>query len=276
MLDALSRKGQFEPIHAAHAIDQVVFNLLFDKPLDDTGFSEVREVAKQFMSELPGRIETRGLTVMIDFQVGTPQVSEGGFGLRKVRPDGVVENELLIDRTSITFRTTLYSRWDAVWSQASKYFKVFISIYAAQARISALTLHYVDKFKWVGTLSECRPAYLLRAESMYLCPHVYEAKDLWHSHTGAFIQVGSDTKRLLNVNVDYLDENLFGDKSRVVVIATVLTDQLNLPGYEACPAKADEIIVLVDTHMQELHLFGKKVFGYIVNDEMCRRIALIG
>lgn len=276
MSDASSQQGQFEPVHAAHAIEQVLFNLQFDQPLDDAIFSEARSAAEQFKSELPGQVETQGLTLMLGSSAANSPVQNAGFVFRRVGPDGTIENELRVDRTSVTFKTTLYSRWDAVWSQARKYFNAIVPIYAKAARISGLTIHYVDKFVWTGNLNECRPSHLLRAQSKYLCPHVYEAEDLWHSHTGAFMRIDDNTKRLLNVNVDYLDESQLGAIRRIVAITTVLTDQLNQPGYEPYAMKGNDIISPVDDHMQGLHVLGKEVLGSIINDAMCRRIALIG
>ena len=260
MSDTLSQKGQFEPIHAAHAIEQVVFVLQFDHPLEGAIFAEVRKAAEQFKSELPGQIETQGFALLLGAAGPVPNT---GFLLRRVAPDGTVENELRVDNTSVTFKTMLYTRWDAVWSQASKYFKALDPIYASQARLSGISINYVDKFVWSGNLVACTPSLLLRAGSKYLCPHVFEAKDFWHSHTGAFIRVDSNTKRLLNVNVDYLEENRSGEVSRIVAITTVLTDQLNQSGYDPYVAEGSDIVKFVNDHMQGMHVFGKSVFGNI-------------
>lgn len=271
MSDALNTTGQFKPIHDAHAIEQVVFNLQFDRPVDDVIFLEAGKAAEQFLPELPGRNKTQALT----FQPGALPVPNSGILFRKVAPDGATENELRVDRNSLSFRTTLYSRWDAIWSQANKYFNALIPIYAAQARLIGISISYIDKFEWQGDLTACRPSLLLRAQSRYLCPHVFDAKDFWHSHTGAFIRVDNNTKRLLNINVDYLDESRLDEVRRIVAITTALADQLDQPEYEPYFAEGNDIIKLVDEHMQSLHVFGKEVFGDIINDEMCKRIALV-
>ncbi|MGH9906867.1 MAG: hypothetical protein ACRD8U_14950, partial [Pyrinomonadaceae bacterium] len=193
---------------------------------------------------------------------------------RSTRRDGTVENELKVERASITYRTTSYSRWDAVWGRARIYFDALLPTYVAQGRVLGISLNYVDKFFWRGEVRECRPSLLLRPTSNYLCPHVYDAEDLWHSHTGAFIRVDDATKRLLNVNVDYLDENQPNGIRRVVVITIVLTDLMNQPGYTAWHLTAENPSELFATRMSQLHNFGKEVFGNIINDTMSRRIAL--
>lgn len=280
MPNILNQSGRFEPIHAAHAIEQVVFVLQLERALDEASFSNAREAVKQFKVEtdMPGltAIQTFTLAIGPSGQVPSPPSSPSGVMLSRTGADGTVEKELRVERDSVTFRSSLYTRWDAVWLQARKYFEAVVPIYAANAKITGISLNYVDKFKWVGDLAECRTNLLLRLGSKYLCPHIFEAKDFWHSHTGVFIRTDDNTKRLLNINVDYLDEIRADDVRRVVSITTVLTDLLNQPGYEPSEIAAKDAVEFLGAHMQGLHVFGKKVFGNIINDEMSKRIALIG
>lgn len=274
-----SPKGQFEPIHSAHAIEQVIFTLQFERSIDESIFSEVRKTSEQFKPELPGLLETpQGFPNMLSLGMpafGFPGMPGNGFMLRRVAPSGLVENELRVTDSSLTFRNMTYSRWNAVWSQANSYFKALVPIFIKQTRVSGISINYVDKFAWSGNITAFNPNLLLRAGSKYLCPHVLDAKDLWHSHTGAFIRVDKHTKRLLNVNVDVMDENRLGEVHRIVSITTVLTDLLNQPGYETFVSEESDVVGFIDTHMQGLHAFGKEVFGNIINDEMSKRIALI-
>lgn len=278
MPDNQNQNGHFEPIHEAHAIEQVLFVLQIDRPLDEVDFAAVCEVANQFKSELPGSVEIQGLALRIDARGPSGPIPSGptvGRVFRKMRPDGTVESELRVDKDSVTFRTSLYTRWDAIWTQARRYFDALVPKYVAQAGISGISLNFVDKFLWIGATSECRPSLLLRPGSKYLCPHVYSAQDLWHSHTGAFLRISNEIKRLLNINVDYLDENRPNGIQRVVAITTVLTDLMNQPGYTQSQVVAKDAAEFLDAQMKQLHTFGKEVFGNTINDEMCRRIALV-
>lgn len=279
MSDDQNRNGRFEPIHEAHSIEQVLFVLQIGGSLDDLTFSKVREVAEQFVPELPGRSEIQSLTVAIGTPGPVGQIPSGPLGgmmFRRTRPDGTIESELRVERASITFRTTLYTRWDAVWTHARKYFDALIQKYIAQAPILAINLNFVDKFVWTGKAAECRPDLLLQPGSEYLCPHIYTAQDLWHSHTGAFLRIDNKTKRLLNVNVDCVDENRSPTElRRVITITTVLVDSMNQPGYEPTEIMANNACEFLGTRMHQLHLFSKKVFGNTINDAMRRRIALL-
>lgn len=268
------QNGRFEPIHEAHAIEQVVFVLQFEMPLGEPSFLQAREAANQFKDELPGIQEIRGFSFVIGSGAPTRSEPASGVSFRSVERDGTVAHELRIERASVTFVTNLYSRWDAIWQQASKYFNTLAPIYAAQSNLVGVSINYVDKFVWSGDLVGCDPNLLLRAQSKYLCPHVYEAEDFWHSHTGAFSRIDASTKRLLNVNVDYLDENRVANVRRIVAITTGLTDQFNQLDYQPSVIGQDQVNNFIDSHMQQLHMFGKEVFGNIINETMSKRIAL--
>jgi uncharacterized protein (TIGR04255 family) len=275
MSDTLSPKGQFKPIHQAHSIEQVVFVLQFDQALDNNHFAKVLKSAEQFKSEFPTSFPIQKLTFVLG--AGAPNQSDptnSGTSFQKTGVDGLVINELRVDRSSLTFITTFYSRWATVWSQASRYFDALVPLYAECAGLAGISVNYVDKFLWEGSFNDCKPSLLVRAGSKYLCPHVYDAEDFWHSHTGAFTRPDANTRRLLNVNVDYLDETRINETRRIVAITTVLTDQLNQPGYTPISLKREENIDFIKSHMLSLHLLGKEVFGNIINDTMSSQIDL--
>lgn len=280
MPDALSKKGQFEPIHAAHAIEQVVFVLRFETPLEDEIFAQVREATKQFETELdmPRRVKLQGVSFLIHpaGPASSLPSQASGLMLQRMRADGSIEKELRVDPYSITFMTSLYTRWDAVWLQARVYFEALAPIYAPHTKIQAVGLNYLDKFEWVGDKSKCRAEALLRAGSEYLCSHIFKAEDFWHSHTGVFIRVDEQTKRLLNVNVDFLDEIRGDDTRQVISVTTALTDLMNQPDYDSLEVSAEKIVKFIDDHTKKLHVFGKSVFANIINEEMSKRIALKG
>lgn len=275
------QSDKFEPLHDAHAIEQVSFAVQFDQPLDDPEMRAVCELAKRFETDLPGGGEIQGFSG-IRFSIGQPAPSilpagappTIGVVRTKTRPDGMVESELRAERQSVSFRTLLYTRWDMVWAQAGTFFRALLPPYATKSRIVGINLTYVDKFVSNAELENCHPAELLKAGSKYLAPHIFDMRDYWHSYTGAFIKVDSKTKRLLNLNADFVDDTSIHNSRRVVCITTVLTDMMNQPGYapfEVTPATAaDEM----EAHMHQLHAFAKIVFGDIVGPEMSRRIAL--
>jgi uncharacterized protein (TIGR04255 family) len=276
MTDVLNQNNRFNPIHEAHAIEQVLFMVQVERPLNDDELTKVRQAALKFKTndELPAITELQGFTISIGG--GSPAPIPNGFMLYKTWTDGTVEKELRVERNSVTFRTLHYTRWIDEWGQAKKYFESIIPLFSENNRITGISLNYIDKFVWPGKIEECNANYLLRPNSNYLCPHIFNAQDLWHSHTGAFIRVDNRTKRLLNVNADFLDENQpDGSIRRIVVIATVLTDMLNQLGFEPFNLSGSNVMMEIEAKLNQLHIFSKEVFSNILNEEMSKRIALI-
>lgn len=272
-------KHRFEPLHDAHAIEQVVFAVQFHGSLDDTVFKEVCDVLDLATDDLPKKVAIvapSGQNFTVTFG-GTPipmPPTPYGKSYQSVERDGTVGVEFIVDRTSLVFRTTLYTRWAATWLRARKYYALALSKYVAKLRIAGISLNYVDKFVWSGAPADCKPSVLLRPSSKYLCPHVYESADLWHSHTGAFIRFDAHTKRLLNVNVDYIDEQRGAALRRTIAIGTVLSDLMNQPEFVPLDIGETDAMSFFDLRMQQLHDYGKTVFADIINDSMSKRIAL--
>lgn len=266
----------FKPVHAAHAIERVSTGIQFAQPLSETDFREIRDLASAFSDDLPRRVEIQGMMVAFGPPGGLPDPPlPGGFVLQSMERDGSVSSELRVETASITYRTDTYTRWHDVWSNAKKYFDILIPKYLDYSEIVSINLTYVDKFVWDGEISECQPTLLLRNNSEYVCSHVYDSGELWHSHTGKFLRVEDKLKRLLNLNIDCLDEKeASGSDKRVVKILTVITDNINQPGYKTVEIKSDTVVDFIDEHMRKLHIFSKNTFGKIICDEMCKRIGL--
>lgn len=268
--------SRFKPVHAAHAIERVSTGIQFAQPLSETDFKEIRKLASAFSDDLPKRVEIQGMMVAFGPPGGLPDPPlPGGFVLQSMERDGSISSELRVETASITYRTDTYTRWHDVWSNAKKYFDILIPNYLNYSEIVSINLTYVDKFVWDGEISECQPTLLLRNNSEYICSHVYDSGELWHSHTGKFLRVEDKLKRLLNLNIDCLDEKeASGNDKRVVKILTVITDNLNQSGYKPVDIKSDTVINFVDEHMHKLHTFSKNTFSNIICDDMCKRIGL--
>jgi hypothetical protein len=270
--------GHFEPIHGAHAIEQVSFVLQISQPLSDEQLRAAMErIRTNFAQELPGGGEIQQLRIGFGqiSVIGAQPTPVSGRVYNITRPDGVLENELRVERTTIVFRTGAYSRWNPVWERVRRYFGEIIPIYAEAGATVGFNLSFQDKFYWAGDPAFCRAEALLRPQSRYACPHVYDAPDLWHSHTGAFERTDGATKRLYNVNLDCLDENdPAAGLRRVVSITTAVTDQFNQPGYDALAVRGQDAVTHFEQRMTVMHDVSKAVFREIINGAMCQRIAL--
>jgi uncharacterized protein (TIGR04255 family) len=282
--------NQFEPIHSAHAIEQMAISVQFTRPVDDTAFKNIFDKSESFKETLPGVTPGFGL---IPFGGGVPFGVPFGAGVQfignmpgvhqfpqgitysKTRPDGTLETDLVLSRQSVTFRTTGYTTWREVWASASKYFESLFPLYIGGFPIASVGLNYLDKFYWVGDIAAVEVSNLIRRGSPYVASHVLTTRDLWHSYTGVFIRADSETKRLLNVNIDCVeDSSPKGDLRRVVSIGTSLTDMFNQPNYDAKTMTDGDGITVFREHLAILHSQSKQAFVQIITDAMCQRIAL--
>lgn len=265
----------FEPVHSAHAIEQVAFTIQLAQPIEDAQL-DAADLALQGIPSLPKRQQFR--TVMVALSpISTPPVDGAvGYLFQRFRADGSVEAEVRMDRNSVTFRTAFYTRWAQVWAEARSYLLKTFPMYLQSTRLAAIGLTYVDKFIWVGAPQEARAAALLRLDCPYVPAHIFRAEDFWHSHTGAFIKADAHTKRLMNVNVDCLDQPQgTGATARTVSITTVINDMFNQSGYDPLGEVPDPI-AFVEDHLEALHAFDKSIIAAMLTPQMSRRIALEG
>jgi uncharacterized protein (TIGR04255 family) len=277
--------SQFRPVHEAHAIDQLAVSVQFNAALTDEAMAAVGKSAEPFKADLPRVVELGGFPIgggaggiaVQGFQIQFPNVLQvnAGRAFSRFRDDGSVAAELRVERLAVTYRTTAYLTWRQLWDDnARSYFDVVLPEYAAHAAIASISLSYLDKFYWDGDVADARAPELLRMGSKYVSPFVYDLDDLWHSHTGAFLSADGATKRLLNINVDCNDENRSGEMKRVVSILTVLTDMFNQPGYSPVSWNVSETKTFFWERLNQLHDQSKRALSQVINDAMCRRIAL--
>jgi hypothetical protein len=78
----------------------------------------------------------------------------------------------------------------------------------------------------------------------------------------------------MNVNVDCTDEAVANGQRRVIGIMSVLTDMLNQTDYAPLELASEATLAFLDERMQQLHVVAKALLGNVINDEMCKRIAL--
>jgi uncharacterized protein (TIGR04255 family) len=271
-MDAVNR---FEPMHDAHAIEFVQFCFNFSKPLSDDTIKRVTHIMDTFETPLPVRQELRQHSITIGVNLSPPMSSGAGAfeGVirQRIAPNGAIEKELRVDRSGISFRDASYTRWQQVWGRCHEFVLPLLQSIGIETFVNVIQLQYVDKFIWAGDARECRANLLLKEGSDYLSPSIFNSRDLWHSHAGHFVRLNSSVKRLVQINVDHLEEAGEGDPRQVVRAQTVLIDMLNQPGYEQnLTGFQSELAV----KLQEMHDQLKSMFGELITDQIAHRIGM--
>ncbi len=275
-------QGHFQPVHSAHSIEQVMFVLQFHRPLKPENFASVKSLTEQFRTELPGGGPIQSMAFAIggptpQFSVPPPQLPITGHVLNRTAPDGSLESELRVELGSMSFRTTRYSRWATIWGSAHRYFGTFLNAYfSGGAQLASVSLNFVDKFVWHGEIDNCDASKLLRNSCDYVTPQIFNRRDLWHSHTGAFERFDQQTKRLININFDCLDEISGIHPRRVISMTTVWTDMFGQPGFEPVTLINSDALEFLSVHMASLHALNKEILSNSIVESMAQKIALNG
>lgn len=264
----------FEPLHKAHAIEQVIFVVRFDREISEENLGAIR-IGLGRIPKLPNRLPIRNLTIPIGAAGPADVSSVAGFTYNKLSDDDELEEELRLDKTSIIFKTFLYKRWVENWGVVRDYLDKLLPFYIKEASVQEVSLVVIDKFLWTSDSNSAKPALLLRPNSSHLVPYVYTTPDLWHSHTGAFLHVDHYTRRLKMLEVEYVDlSQKDGTKKRAITIKNAGVDTLGVPGYKALEFDGNSALDFISNHMDQLHTLNKEILREILNDEMCERIAL--
>jgi hypothetical protein len=160
------RPGGFEPMHSAHAIEQLAITVQVARPIGRQNIAEADKALS--ISALPKRTELRVMVAFGPIPAQQPQGGALGYLFQRFQSDGSVEAEVRIEQHSFVFRTFHYTRWATIWREAKSYFEKFLPIYLGSIPPSAIGLTFVDKFVWHGQPDEARAKALLRVDSPYL------------------------------------------------------------------------------------------------------------
>lgn len=264
----------FDPVHEAHSIEQVAFVLQFDRFLEDDAFKAIVEESSKFEKQLPAKSMIQNFAIAFGTPNSPPPNVHGAVSYRKFATNGTLDTELRVERNGFTYVTTSYTRWNPTWQKAKEYLEALLIQYIKHARVSTISLSYTDKYIWRGTDNEFRPNLLIDEASKFVSHNIFSMEDFWHSHTGAFYKVSPHVKRLLNFNVDALEEPIQGKMNKVISLTTVLTDMLDQPGYESLDSRANLVDVFNES-MQSMHNFSKEILKSTLATEVQKRIGLL-
>lgn len=270
----------FVPIHAGHSIEHVLIGIRFGPEASDSCLARIHKALGPLES-LPKRSKLRGLTVAVGSPGAmSPQFSESdivlGTAYSRHNAEGNPEAELRIEKSAISYRTNKYVGWRNIWEfLLENVLSKALPEFARESNPTACLIAYTDKFvcKQADTSSSVHD--VLRRNSRYLCPYIFDTNDFWHSHTGAFEHPHPQCKRLLNINADYREEQLEEGSRRALLIGTSLTDFF--PQRETALVGQDSasMLTFLEDKCQRLHEASKQALSQVLSDSACQRIALL-
>ena len=212
----------------------------------------------------------------------------GGFIFDSLKPDGDVERSISLMDTKLSIMRADYQSWERTWGDARETFVLMLPVLLERSAVVSFHLQYHDRFICGGEHEHSSPRKVLRPESHWLTPKVFEAGELWHSHYGFFEYPDQPHRhQLLNVVETQLIpvENVQDDLKTELAI-DVKQNHRVIHGVERAGGHPDEAKTaeeilgveggtgLIDAYMDEMHDRNKQILAQLINDEMCDRIKL--
>jgi hypothetical protein len=277
----------WKPIHENHAIEVMAVVLTFAEPLPDRLFRNILRACEDaaFTAGLKSRHSRSGsVRVTVTPEGMASAVPGGASGLlfnRLFEADdgspipGKVAEQLQVDPNSIVYRTWSYVSWGWQLDRMRSIMSEGMKMFSAATSLATLRLEYLDRFQWVLTQGPADVDRLLRRESPYIAPSIFDATDLWHSHTGKFLPSASLTKRLQQVHIDALEGVVGGPVEgenhpvRWVNIVTAREDRIPVVDIDAEVPNPD-IFGMLDEFHEEL----KDLLGSVIRGDVAQRIYL--
>lgn len=260
-------------IHEANAIEAMAVNIRFSEPAGSL-------LTKRIISGLTSATNAEGLIdrrPLQGFQVNIANPSEvrpmtGGamvFQRTSLEKDAegdvqsILTNQLEVHATHLTYQTWRYANWTSEAKTVRNLLVPALALASQGVAIAAVRLEYLDRFYFDGEASAASAGDLLKSDSGLLAPHIFEAPNLWHSHTGKFEDENDVGRRLLLVNADYQDLTgpaLVGKRS--LQLMTAVEEQYAHQGKEV---SSEEVESFLSSTLDDLHDKLIALFKEVVN-----------
>lgn len=269
---------EFEPIGERHAIQNVIFTLVFDEPFTELDI---------------GRISQGSLTTWRPFlpKEERPQIFQMSFGepptgtktppppasinYSRMNPNGNMGWQLSFDQNQVSVVCSSYTRWDSVWGTAKSLLQDALTVVANDKRkLTHLSLQISDSFVWKGNPADMSADKLFKTDGDFFPKTVSNFGPFWHLHNGYFQQIDfengeplNNTRTLNRIHIDSVNQN---DRSFVGVNHTLRTD-ITLPSLVVAKAADMDYLEVV---FSKLHTMNKDALAGLLTDDMQGKISL--
>lgn len=260
----------FQPAHAAHAIDKVSISIDAQALVSSDEWLRVVERTIEF-GRKQGLVGIEGFAAVghnIQPVRGMPmsfntQVLSSGVGFRQESETLDPLFDVVSNRNSVKVESFSYVRWAGFKSLALEFLKHVLGAYPDDFPFVALNLQYWDRFdsatldgKWSEVFQEGRlPKWPL------------ERNGNWHVHAGWFETLDRENC-LMQLNVDTVDRIDIAPIGRRATAHVLVGIPLN-------SGSSATILNNLEDMMEKAHDLSKKIYSQILSPEMSERISLL-
>jgi hypothetical protein len=272
----------WQPIHDNHAIDVMAVVVSLAEAMPEKLFRQVSKLLeeKAFSAGLRSRHALGAFQISISPSGGIlPQgANQQGlmFNALFETPEGEsipgkLAEQVQIDTLRIIYRTWRYVSWSWQAEHLRSLVRPALDSLLPIVAVGSLRFEYLDRFSFAGPTGAADLALVLRKGSPVIPPYVFEQRDLFHSHTGAFIRNAKGQRRLHMTNIDLLDEPAMAAAEQVRwVNITTASEARFIEPVDPPPENADIIFDFLDAMHEEL----KNNLEAVITPQMASRIYL--
>jgi uncharacterized protein (TIGR04255 family) len=261
----------WEPFTADHAIERVRIVIHFAQaiqPKQVSSFASMVE-AKRAAFGLGPQTTTNANMVEIDAGTGEARLSKQPFGwsFSKTKSDGAAVEAIILNPQFLLYDAATYDRWVTFWRRYEAISSDLRERIQADINVRAVSLEYVDRFRFDGPTEAAQPDLLVRENIVGSLPgSVGSGRELWHVHRGWF--EGDEPHRfLVNQNFDAQSvQDIDGSEVRSLAILTKVERQ---------SATGDLDISTLQRDIDAMHTLSKRVVCDALVDDMCKRVGLV-
>ncbi len=264
----------FRPVNDQDAIEAVIFQLIFDTPLESEIFAAAQARHIDWREELPLlQLDSPDPVKLPGFLALPPQTA--GLSFTRLRPDGVPAWQLRLDPHSIGVVCTRYIRWERIWKTARRYIGKALELVAGEPgsrQITTAMLQFVDRFEAPETAYDA--AALLRS-GRYLPSTLFGLGPIWHNNMGWFEEDHPMGQILHNLNIasNRMAARDTLTREEMISIAVTHIQELRLSP-PTDPTQVERLLDMLDGPMAHLHAANKALIADILQPDMANRIGL--
>ncbi|MGV1951654.1 hypothetical protein ACQZ44_12560 [Agrobacterium vitis] len=188
--------------------------------------------------------------------------------------DTPVSEQVQFDARYCVYRTWNYVSWSYQKDRIKQLIGGVIEEISAVSSISRIRFEFLDQFIFEGSIEENDLSMLLRTDSDYIAPHIFQLKNKYHSHTGAMRDLDGKIVEVIQINIDgnesFPDDNT--PAQRIVNVTTAIEQRFPFSEDEFTAVQDDMIFEILDCEHERL----LNTLELLITDDMSKRIFLRG
>jgi hypothetical protein len=259
----------FAPAHEAHSIDRTSVTVAFGASVSPEAwvpiFVRAAEIGRDKEFKILEAVSAGVLT--IGGGLGAPPSLTtqilSGIGFQKLAEDGAPLVDFTVQRNEIRIGSNVYVRWSGFRQLVLDLLTSLLDAFPSEGAVTQIRLEYWDRF--INLDGRAPWGEVVRADGR-LPAWVVNSPTNWHCHLGWFD--GIEPPRLVNVNVDTLDEP--NDKGGSVQTLRLYT----LTGTAGLLAPTNFVSKTLGSELDELHRISKCTVQQVLSIQMTERISL--